>query len=84
MDSFDDKSLSERLSALSEFNRSSLLDWADKDTQFRRKLIEELRERCTGNDKQPGDTALLQWAILREQCSDIVTSSLDPLPKITD
>lgn len=58
-------------------NHMSMLEWADRDPVFRKKLILALETRIDLKLNQLGDSVLLEWAKAREFC-DV------PIDKLTD
>ncbi|OYT81062.1 MAG: hypothetical protein CFE50_17385 [Pseudomonas sp. PGPPP4] len=61
-------SLLDRMVEMETNNHMSMLEWADRDSAFRRKLILALETRINLKLHQLGDSVLLEWAKARELC----------------
>lgn len=63
--------LLDRVIALETGNHMSMLEWADRDPIFRKKLISALETRINLNHQQLGDSVLLEWAKARDLCGKL-------------
>lgn len=70
-------SLLDRMIEMETNNHMSMLEWADRDPIFRKKLILALETRIDLGLNQLGDSVLLEWAKARELCHT-------PIDRLTD